>query len=819
MGWEKNGVNIVKVSVLWGCILILPPGTTTAAGLTSANSGETCSVRTDSMERTSTDMEALRRMFAEPTAGFRVIPILHSSPIDRDQLHWLQERHAGGLVVDVGVVPGSSGVSGSGEVHCNPTYLTRPERFAKLGEEMARMKREGLQTWIYDELAYPSGNAGGRVLDGHPEFQAQVLTAHMRRCATGETVQIPEVQGKRLVACALPIVSEHETSSYHPIFNGVVVSLERAVRLELTPGKGTWTAPMDDPADEDVNGNTSWIICILEQNASTAWERHDIRRRNVNIMDRRAVARFIEQTHQRYAGTLGEQIRDVEYFFTDEPQLGASDYWGGNGLPECPPSVAWCEEFPEAFASRYPDVYGGDVFAILPAIFLNVGPQTAGYRYAVYDVLSALIAENYFGQIQEWCHRHGTRSTGHMLLEESLLFHLMFTGSLCRNFRRMDLPGVDLLVTPRYRTMPGWAFEVYPEDYSCKLASSISYLTGGDGVFTESFALAAKETPVRQTLGVAAWQIACGVTHFTTYSVQNSFSADDYATLSDFVGRSLTLCRRGEHAADVAILIPEHSVWATFNPVNGGTFGRYQNCNPEAMMIDSVFRDTCHAFSRRQRDFDIVDEELLETATVGNDGRIAIGMEKRRQMFRCLVIPEARMISPRTVSLIREFADAGGIVVFAGTLPEMTPYRGCDPTVRQEVQNIIDEHPDTIIHQELTGVRKFTANRPEEDIAENRERLDRVVTWIADRVPPEFTWNGAEGVRILRRMDGDLWILYLANPSTTEAAGTLEVRASGKIAFWNPETGEVTEAEPITPEFPVSVVIPPESARCVTIEP
>ena len=79
-----------------------------------------------------------------------------------------------------------------------------------------------------------------------------------------------------------------------------------------------------------------------------------------------------------------------------------------------------------------------------------------------------------------------------MLLEESLLFHVMFSGSMIRNWSRMDLPGVDLLGAVPYHTMGGWQGDVVavPEDFSCKLASSISHLTGKQGTFTESFALA-----------------------------------------------------------------------------------------------------------------------------------------------------------------------------------------------------------------------------------------------------------------------------------------------------------------------------------------
>ena len=759
---------------------------------------------------------SLRQAFAEPTTDFCAMPILHSAPIDRDFVGWLQERHAGGTVLDVGIVPGSVNQSTQGEVHCNPTYLNDTERFAKLGNVISEMKRAGLQTWLYDELAYPSGNAGGQVLEGHPEFQSQVLAAQMVRCSGGETVAIPTSQGIRVAAVAIPIVTENNHTSYNPNFNGVVVSLDDAVRLEVTQDAFEWTAPTEIDLDQGIA--TTWIVCTFGQRASTAWERHDIHRRNVNIMDRRAVAKFIELTHEKYAETLGENLQNIEMFFTDEPQLGASDYWGGNGLANMSPAIAWCDEIPVNFASRYSNLAGGDLYAILPAIFLNVGPKTARYRYAVYDIYCDCIAENYFGQIQDWCHAHGIASTGHMLLEESLLFHLMFTGSLCRNFRRMDLPGVDLLVTPRYRTMPGWAFEAYAEDYSCKLASSMAHLTDGEGVFTESFAVAPKETALQQTRGVAAWQIACGITHFTTYSVQSSLSADDYAKLSDFIGRSLTLCRRGEHVADVAILIPEHSVWATFNPVNGGTFATYQNCNPEAMKIDSGFRDTCHAFAQRQRDFDIVDEQLLETATIEN-GRLVLGTPKRSETFRILAIPEARMLAPQTLEKIRLFAANGGIVVFAGTLPEMTPQQGMDPLIRGMVRKLLDEYPDTVTHVEFVGTKELVAKRTTEEISQNRERLDRMVTWIAQRCPADLEWNGTESVRMLRRMEGDRWIVYLANPSETPAEGTLTLRTTGTISLWNPETGDVSEIGPITPESRTSLSIPADSARCVVLEP
>ncbi len=77
-----------------------------------------------------------------------------------------------------------------------------------------------------------------------------------------------------------------------------------------------------------------------------------------------------------------------------------------------------------------------------------------------------------------------------MLLEESLLFHVMFSGSMLKNWARMDLPGVDLLGLTPYHTMGGWNgdFVPVPEDFSCKMASSVTHLMGKRGTFTESYA-------------------------------------------------------------------------------------------------------------------------------------------------------------------------------------------------------------------------------------------------------------------------------------------------------------------------------------------
>ena len=589
------------------------------------------------------------------------------------------------------------------------------------------------------------------------------------RAADGETVAVTR-EHERVVNCVAL-----------PVRDGVFV-LEEAVELSgrARGGGFKWKAPAGQ-----------WVVCLLEKFQPDTWRRHNIPRRNVNILDRRAIARFIEITHARYALELGERLSQVGAFFTDEPQFGSSEHWSG-GLPECLPMVQWCDELPAAFRRKN----GYDLAAVLPALFHPVGPKTAKYRYDFYDVQSDLAAENYFGQIETWCRKHGVASSGHMLLEESLLFHVMFSGSMLKNWARMDLPGVDLLGATPYHTMGGWSHGIVPlpEDFSCKMASSVAHLTGKQGTFTESFALAHK-VELRRILGVAAWQFSGGITHMSTYTIQQELPAEDYAAFADFAGRLALLARRGRHVADVAVLVPEASVWASYTPPDGGRYRRYFECNPQPTAIDRVFRDTCHTLLKNQRDFDCLGEELLGRATV-RDGQLRLCDES----FSVLVAPEMRMMRGETLAKIEEFAAAGGYVAFVGSLPWQSPVHGNDPAITLQVRSLVDGFPGRVV------------NLP------SLEALHELAEWADRCVPPVIRWDGPSTVRLLHRREPGRDIVLIANPDKTKVEGRLSVPSAGIASEWDPETGIVEDLGVVGQRQDVPLRIGGESARFVVIE-
>lgn len=663
-------------------------------------------------------------LFRNPPPKFRPLIVQHSGPLRKaDPMPWLRARRGGGYVLDAG---GNKTPSGKdvvdGETFINPTYLQVPENFQRLGKLIRQLKADGRQAWIYDEYAYPSGSAGGLVLKAHPEYAARVISC--RRFKEDETVSLKE--GASVFSCvALPEKNK-----------GLDLSGAKDITDEVRKGGYTFSAPGD------------WTVCLFEIGLSNTWKRHNMSRRQLNVLDRKAVDCFIKTTHEKYAQELGPLLGEVDAFFTDEPQFGSAEAWGPTGRKEADQMIQWTDELIPAFEQKN----GYSLKTALPALFMDVGKDTAKYRYDFYDVQTDLMAKNYFGQIQDWCHAHGTRSSGHMLLEESLLFHVMFSGSAFKNWAREDLPGMDLLGAMPYRSM---AFHWEPksmyfkEDISCKMVSSVAHLTEKPGVFCECFATADKAA-LRDVLGSTAWQFSEGVTHPVTYTIQKTFSPEDYAEFCDFAGRLALFARRGKPVSKIAVLAPESSVWAAYTPPGGGGFARYFADNPDAAKIDAGFRRVCQDLLASQKQFECISESLLRTAEVRDDG-LAVGP----MTFSTLIVPEMHFAAPGILEKIEAFADAGGQVVFAGAASDV------EVCVKKQ-KNV-----------------SFASSFSVDQLA----------------LSPAVAWDGSDAVRMLVKKDGPEIIVILSNPSRDAVSGKLNFPMSGNVKVWNPETGAVTQSD------------------------
>jgi len=268
-----------------------------------------------------------------------------------------------------------------------PDYLTA-EYFARASEAVDLAARLGMTWWLYDEGGWPSGQALGKVVDGHPEFT--------RRSITRE--RIPADKPFDVPADTLALV----TGEAEP----------KIVR----PG-ARWMPAL--PTE---------VAYLYRITASGG----------VDLLNPGATARFVELTHDRYAAALGRHFgKTVKFTFTDEP---------GAGMPQSPRSIPWFTGLETAYEAQC----GRNLLADLPGFFVEPDQQipvaVAQARVALYDVMTRRFAEAYFEPLKNWDRRHGLASGGHLGGEDETFGAVKYSfGHLLRQLRQMDVPGVDLI--------------------------------------------------------------------------------------------------------------------------------------------------------------------------------------------------------------------------------------------------------------------------------------------------------------------------------------------------------------------------------------
>ena len=77
-----------------------------------------------------------------------------------------------------------------------------------------------------------------------------------------------------------------------------------------------------------------------------------------------------------------------------------------------------------------------------PALWYDIGPETAAARNALFGFRAELYTENFFGRIAAWCEAHGISMSGHVDQEEPRN-PVGVQGDLMKIFKHQHIPGID----------------------------------------------------------------------------------------------------------------------------------------------------------------------------------------------------------------------------------------------------------------------------------------------------------------------------------------------------------------------------------------
>lgn len=485
---------------------------------------------------------------------------------------------------------------GLGAIVCNvafDSYLRSEANWQTCVEAVKACAEVGLRVWIYDEDGYPSGAAGGLVLKENRDFEALALAYDRSRVD--------------------PFVVR---ASY-----------------EYTHASNNFYAA----------------------------------RRYPNLMDQAAVASFIRATHDAYYQRLEPFFgKTIEAFFTDEPSLMAVDT---GRLPEDVrkrvrvvdpldpnikplPSVPWLADLPGLYRQRY----GQDLMAVRKSLFEGDTDADRQVRRQYWALVADLLADRYFGQIEQWTRAHSVASSGHILWEEMLLHNAALEGNSLKMLSRMDIPGLDILSSdPEAVIHTGWMTAVLP--------ASAALLNGRRLVMTEvsDFAETMGNKGPASVAGMcatAAWQAALGVTEFTLYYGRQQRSPEEYQSYCVHVGRLNALLREAQPSPHVLLYYPISDIWSQYKPVVAPLTVESQS---------QRLRDTVNSFmnlgqrmTRGQISFAIADHEMLAAGRVQGD-TIHIGSGS----FKALVLPAGVEPPSSAEQQIKRFEAGGGRVLRA----------------------------------------------------------------------------------------------------------------------------------------------------------
>src|ERR1035437_9046128 len=304
-------------------------------------------------------------------------------------------------------------------------YLST-EWFAAVRTCIAVARELGLRAWLYDEMPYPSGVAGGEVVRRRPEFIEQSLGVERKNFSGGRRIAW-KLGGGEVLAC------------YARRRNGRREII--ALRGDVGPVADTWrkTYAVDSklyyPTGPAEIFDCPRAICVLPENVLAvtlprgSWEGVAVAMQTggdllepfgnyVDVSNPAATRLFLELTHEAYWSRFARHFgRTVPGIFCDEPKFR-------NPLP-------WGAGVAQAIGKITPAL----AFALAGESGAAANEERRSYR----RVAAQAFLEHWTTPISRWCGRHRISLTGHISPEEEWWYESRHVGSVLANLRKFQV--------------------------------------------------------------------------------------------------------------------------------------------------------------------------------------------------------------------------------------------------------------------------------------------------------------------------------------------------------------------------------------------
>ncbi|OIW33154.1 hypothetical protein CONLIGDRAFT_695548 [Coniochaeta ligniaria NRRL 30616] len=501
----------------------------------------------------------------------------------------------------------------------------------------------------YDEDRWPSGVAGGKVVENHPEYKGKHLLftptpygqGRVGGCSPSSAAACRSENGRLLARYGIRLNAQDGTLKAARLLN----RMPRFNGEHLAADETIWYAYVEtNPPSEWFNGQTY-----------------------VDTLSPAAMRKFVDVTHEKYKECVGDKFgTTVPCIFTDEPQFATKTRLSHPFAKE-DLFLPWTNDLPETFHRTYSaDLKyrrGRDpLITSLPELFWNLpGNHASLLRYRFHDHVCERFVSAFMDQLGAWCASNNIHLNGHMMEEPTLESQTHSLGEAMRCYRSQTLPGIDLLSD-------------MVEYNTAKQASSVVRQNGIRGCMSEIYGCTHWYFTFEGHKGCGDWQAALGVTfrvpHLAWASMAGEAKRDypasinyqspwfrEYGYVEDHFARVGVAMTRGRAVTRVAVIHPIESFWLVFGPGDPG--GKMAE-------RDQRFKELTDWLLHGLIDFDFISESLLPEQEVDIQGKsLVVG----KCTYDAVILPDLVTIRSATLSILDTFAGAGGYVVVAGNQP------------------------------------------------------------------------------------------------------------------------------------------------------
>ncbi len=498
-------------------------------------------------------------------------------------------------------------------------------------------KRLGNHFWIYDEYNWSSGVAGGQVLLKYPWARSTRLFQYTQTVQPGQTLTY-----------MLP-----EKTRFNPeVLLCTVDGKEVSVRVE--DEKLIWENASDEEKTLEIY-MTKWVVgkCAATKGSEVidpAAEGY------LDTMDREAVGKFIEITHEAYKREIGEGFGDyVKGVFTDETVL-LFDLREPDevGVPVYP----WTRLFLEKFRERN----GYDIRPRLHELMAVTDPKL---NIDYWETIRDLFIDAFPKMCYDWCNENNLLFTGHIDAEESIEAAIYTSGDPYEYYRYFAWPGIDTIYA--YYRIGDYNYNIAP-----KLASSAAHFHNKERVLSETYTVSGWEIRLRDMkrifnrlalLGINCLQFMGSRYDFSlttdTAAMTNNWQNPlfkHYNGFSKYVSGLQYLVANSSLEAHTLLFYPLTTIRATMHPIPTDVY-RHKTDFTISGLINSMLN--LHV------DFEIGYEQVIDQAEL-RDGKLWFA----GSFYEVVILPGTTVLREETFRKLYSFAEAGGRVIAVNGCPE-----------------------------------------------------------------------------------------------------------------------------------------------------